>query len=147
MARNRRLQVVLALGLGLLASTAACQQPPPPVPTIGAAAEQTAPVTSLVTVTTPPVTVPLEFVDDCVAYVQFAAYVGIRDMRIMWDAAGQDADRLRDNCVSLGRGDPHGLAAISQRRDQLEAFFGITTTSEQVSAASTRSSALPVASK
>jgi hypothetical protein len=130
MASNRRLQVGLALGFGLLAGTAACQQPEPPDASIAEPAVQTAAVTSLVIVTTPPVTIPLEYVEDCVAYVQFAAYVGISDMRTMWDAAGQDAGRLRDNCISLGRGDPQALAEISRRRVELDAFLGVTTTVE-----------------
>lgn len=128
MASSRRLQVGLAVGFALLASTAACQQDSP-TPTIGEPVSESAPVTSLVTITTPAVTIPVDYVDDCVAFVQFAAYVGVADMAAMWDAAGQDAQRLRENCISLGRGDPAALAEISRRRDELEAFFGATTTS------------------
>ena len=80
------------------------------------------------TITTTPVTIPLAYVDDCVEFVQFAAYVGIEDMAAMWDAAGHSEARLRENCISLGRGDPAALAEISRRRDELEAFFGVTTT-------------------
>ena len=80
------------------------------------------------TITTPPVTIPLAYVDDCVEFVQFAAFVGIEDMVAMWDAAGHSAARLRENCISLGRGDPDALAELSRRRDELEAFFGVTTT-------------------
>ena len=63
-------------------------------------------------------------------FVQFAAYVGVEDMVTMWDAAGRrTSNRLRENCVSIGRGDPAALAEISRRRAELEAFLGATTTS------------------
>jgi hypothetical protein len=127
MASSRRVQVGLATGLCLLAATVACQQNEPTA-TIGEPVEATAPVTSLVTITTPPVTIPLAFVDDCVEFVQFAAFAGVEDMVAMWDAAGHSAGRLRENCISLGRGDPDALAELSRRRDELEAFFGVTTT-------------------
>jgi hypothetical protein len=77
--------------------------------------------------------VPARYVDDCVVYVQIAAYAGIADMAAMWDAAGQDKHRLRDNCASLGRGDPAALAEISRRRSELDDFFGSTSTSEATS--------------
>lgn len=136
MASSRRLQVGLVLGLGLLASSAACEQREPS-PSIGRPVQQVAPVTSLITVTTPPVTVPVASVDDCVEFVQFAAYVGVADMAAMWDAAGRDANRLRENCTSLGRGDPEALADLSRRRDELEAFLGVTTTSDLPASAPT----------
>lgn len=128
MASSRRLQVGLVLGFGLLASSAACEQREPS-PSIGRPVQQIAPVTSLITVTTTPVTIPVGYVDDCVVFVQFAAYVGVADMVAMWDAAGRDANRLRENCVSLGRGDPPALAEISRRRAELDVFLGVTTTS------------------
>jgi hypothetical protein len=130
MAGSRRVQAGLAIGLVLLASTAACEQNEPTA-TIGEPVRETpAPVTSLITVTTPPVTISLDHVDDCVEFVMFAAYVGVEDMVVMWDAAGKNIGRLRENCISLGRADPDALAALSKRRDELEAFFGVTTTAE-----------------
>jgi hypothetical protein len=128
MASSRRVQVALAVGLALAVSTVACEQKNESTPTIGEPIDETAPVTSLVTITTTPVTIPLEYVEDCVEFVQFAAFVGIEDMVAMWDAAGHSEGRLRENCISLGRGDPDALHEISRRRDELEAFFGVTTT-------------------
>lgn len=130
MANSWRLQVGVAIGLGLLASTAACERNESPPATIGQPAQQlaTVPPTSFVTVTTTPSTIPVEYIDDCVEFVQFAAYVGVADMATMWEAADYDPARLRENCISLGRGDPAALREISQRRDELEAFFGVTTT-------------------
>lgn len=123
MASSRQWQVGSVIGLCLLASTAACEQNEP-TPTIGSPVVQSAPVTSLVTVTTmPTVTIPVDLVDDCVEFVQFAAYVGIEDMAAMWDAAGQDIGRLRENCISLGRGDPAALEDLSRRRAELEAYM------------------------
>jgi hypothetical protein len=129
MAGSRRVQAGLAIGLVLLASTAACEQNEP-IATVGEPVRETPPpVTSLVLVTAPPVTISLDHIDDCVEFVMFAAYVGVEDMVVMWDAAGKNIGRLRENCISLGKADPDALAALSERRDQLEAFFGVTTTS------------------
>jgi hypothetical protein len=127
MATRWRLYVGIALGLGLLASTAACDGPPP-APVIGEPVQIVAPVTSLVTVTSAPSPIPDGYVDDCVEYVQFAAYVGIADMATIWQAAGMDVQRLRENCTSLGRGDPAALADIARRRAELDAFLNTTTT-------------------
>jgi hypothetical protein len=129
MATSRRLQVGLVLGFAALASTAAFGQREP-TPTVGEAVVEVAPVTSLITLTTPPVVVRVDYVDDCVEFVQAGAYVGMADMATMWDAAGRDARRLRENCTSLGRGDPEALAEISRRRDELDAFLDATTTTE-----------------
>ncbi len=130
MANSWRLQLGVAIGLGLLASTAACERNESPPAIIGQPAQQlaTVPPTSYVTVTTTPTTIPVEYVDDCVEFVQFAAYIGVADMAIVWEAAGYDVVRLRENCISLGRGAPEALRDISQRRDELDAFFGVTTT-------------------
>jgi hypothetical protein len=119
----------LVLGFAALASTAAFDQREP-TPSVGVDVVEIAPVTSLITLTTPPVVVPVGYVDDCVEFVQAAAYVGIADMKTMWDAAGRDVRRLRENCTSLGRGDPDALAEISRRRDELDAFLHATTTTE-----------------
>jgi hypothetical protein len=130
MANSWRLQAGVAIGLGLLASTAACERNESPPASIGQPAQQlaTMPPTSFVTVTTTPTTIPVEYIDDCVEFVQFAAYIGVADMATMWEAASHDAARLRENCISLGRGDPNALREISLRRDELEAYFGVTTT-------------------
>ncbi len=139
MANSRRLQVGVAIGLGLLASTAACERNESPPATIGQPAQQlaTMPPTSFVTVTSTPTTIPVEYIDDCVEFVQFAAFVGVADMATMWQAANHDVALLRENCISLGRGDPAALREISQRRDELEAFFGVTTTISTITDATT----------
>ena len=132
MASSRQWQVGSVIGLCLLASTAACEQNAP-TPTIGEPVAESAPVTSLVTVTTAPVvTIPVDLVDDCVEFVQFAAYVGVEDMATMWDAAGQDIARLRENCISMGRGDPAALEELSRRRAELEAFLSGTAAATTV---------------
>ncbi len=130
MADSWRLQLGVAIGLGLLASTAACERNESPPASIGQPAQQlaTTPPTSYVTVTTSPTTIPVEYIDDCVEFVQFSAFIGVADMATMWEAANHDPARLRENCISLGRGDPNALREISQRRDELEAYFGVTTT-------------------
>jgi hypothetical protein len=130
MANSWRWQVGVAMGLGLLASTAACERKDSPPAVIGQPAHQlaTAPPTSFVTVTGTPATIPVALVDDCVEFVQFAAFVGVADMATMWEAANHDVERLRENCISLGRADADALREFSQRRDELEAFLGVATT-------------------
>ena len=146
MANSWRLQLGVAIGLGLLASTAACERNESPPAIIGQPAQQLAavPPTSYVTVTTTPTTIPVEYVDDCVEFVQFAAYIGVADMAIVWEAAGYDVVRLRENCISLGRGAPEALRDISQRRDELDAFFGVTTTTTTTTTASPTAAAVIV---
>jgi hypothetical protein len=133
MASGWRLQAAL-VALGLVAFGAACDPSPaassPPSDAVLDVAVQTehAPATSLVVLTTVPTTVPGAQVQDCVDYVQFGAFVGEADMAAIWDAAGHDVDRLRENCVSLGRGDPGALANLSERRRALDAYLAASST-------------------
>ncbi|MGE0000387.1 MAG: hypothetical protein AB7R77_25500 [Ilumatobacteraceae bacterium] len=142
MASSWRLHVALAT-LALLALVAACDldgaTAPAPSGTALDVAMATAhtPATSIVVITAVPVTVPGGQVQDCVDYVQFGAYVGEADMVAVWDAAGHDVDRLRENCVSLGRGDPAALAALSERRHEVDAYLAASSTTTPGSASST----------
>jgi hypothetical protein len=137
MASSWRLQLALA-AIGLLALVAACGPSDTDAgrtsdPVLDVAMETArAPVTSIVVMTTGGITVPGAQVQDCVDYVQFGAYVGEADMVAAWDAAGHDVDRLRDNCVSLGRGDPAALTALSERRRAVDAYLAASSTTSPV---------------
>ena len=48
-------------------------------------------------------------IDDCVDYIQVAAFSGDPAARDIWDGTGQDADALEDACTSLSDSDPDQL--------------------------------------
>ena len=82
----------------------------------------------LVTTTTLPPVDP-QLIADCVEYVMFGAFTQNALLTAMWDAAGQNADVLRDDCESLGRTDPAALVALSDGLADLEVVLQNTTTS------------------
>ena len=84
--------------------------------------------TSLVTTTTLPPVDP-QLIADCVEYVMFGAFTQNPLLTAMWDAAGQNADVLRDDCESLGRTDPGTLVTLSDGLADLEVVLQNTTTS------------------
>lgn len=90
-----------------------------------------APLTSFIVITEPPTTlaqVPAHLIDDCVAYVQFGAYVGNSLLADMWDNAGQNVDNLRSDCEFLGRRDVGALTELSRQWIEAQAGLGSPTT-------------------
>ena len=55
-------------------------------------------------------------VDDCVDYVQMAAFTGDPDMRGVWDGAGQDAATLRSQCEALADTDRDLLETYARNK-------------------------------
>ncbi len=55
-------------------------------------------------------------VDDCVEFVQMAAFAGDVEPQRVWNGAGQDASVLRDHCEGLLETDPELLDDYAQRK-------------------------------
>jgi hypothetical protein len=67
-------------------------------------------------------------VDDCVDYVQMAAFSGDPDMRRVWDDAGQDATVLRDRCEALADTDRDLLESYARNKRVLVREMSTTDT-------------------
>ena len=105
---------------GLLALTSACA-------TQAAAGDELEPLTttaagvSVAAETT--TTVPQALVDDCVAYVPFAAYTGNFYMQAIWTQANQDVAQLRAICEQISRDDPAGLVRMSEEHQAVTRYL------------------------
>ena len=64
-----------------------------------------------------------QLLDDCVSYVQFAAFVGDAGLLAMWNDADQDPATLRTACESLGTTDPARLGDMSARWADVELYM------------------------
>jgi hypothetical protein len=73
-------------------------------------------------------TIAPELVEDCVAYVPFAADTGNFFMNAIWDIAERDLAKLAVVCEEMGHTDPAGLQRISDERKAVDEFFASFTT-------------------
>ena len=90
-------------------------------PTASAAATPTSLVVVLNSAASSPVIDASVFVDDCVAYVPVAAFLGNPYMQIIWAMANQNPTDLRTVCQGMVATDPQGLQRMSEEKAALDA--------------------------
>jgi hypothetical protein len=89
-------------------------------------------ITSVVpTSTTTPIDPQL--VTNCVDYVQFGAFTQNALLTALWDAAGQNAGVLRDNCEALALSDMAALQSLSDGWVAMQASLATAPTSSTTS--------------
>ena len=95
-------------------------------------------ITSVVPTST---TIPIDpqLVTNCVDYVQFGAFTQNALLTALWDAAGQNAGVLRDNCEALAVTDLAALQSLSDGWVAMQASLASAPTSSTTTTTSVAS--------
>ena len=62
-------------------------------------------------------------VQDCVDLVQFGAWTGNKSLLKMWDDAGRNVPKLRQNCEAIGRTNPATLTTLSKQWQDIKKWI------------------------
>lgn len=71
----------------------------------------------------PTTVVPTEYVNNCMAYVQFGAVTGNPILLSMWNDAGQDVATLAANCEALGLTSPDVFEGMTEQWIDIETYL------------------------
>lgn len=75
----------------------------------------------------PTMVVPTEYVNNCMAYVQFGAVTGNPILLSMWNDAGQDVATLATSCEALGLTSPVVLEGMTEQWIDIETYLAAAT--------------------
>ena len=136
---TRPLAVLLSLVMLAGCGTIANDQSAAPAPTIAATSDRTVAVAVATRSPTPttvavrfaavddaavdtvtPVPIPAKLLNDCLQYVELAAFLGDHDAQVMWNESSQNEDTQRARCAAIGQSDSSALAVMSSRLAQLQ---------------------------
>ena len=72
-------------------------------------------------------------VQDCVDLVQFGAWTGNKPLLKMWDDAGRNVPKLRQNCEAIGRTNPTTLTTLSKQWKDIKKWIAAVAARPKVS--------------
>lgn len=95
------------------------------VTTVASMEPSTTVAAALIDTGTPGVATSL--IDDCVAFVQYGAFIGNSLLTEMWNAAGQDVATMRTTCEVTGRADITALEGMTAQWAEIQRYTSAAT--------------------